>query len=109
MNDNGKVFWVAAYKTTREYGVTEQGGLWHDQGELVTERWVYEDCGMWPATFSTNEAALAYCAKMGDALDATVNVGLRPLSSVLSTGRYEPEIHEGTLPIHSPEMAPEYA
>jgi hypothetical protein len=41
-------------------------------------------------------------------LDAGINVGRRPISSVLSEGRYHAEVHRGYPPAYYPERTPHY-
>jgi hypothetical protein len=45
---------------------------------------------------------------MNSLLDATINKGRREISSVLSDGRYQAEVHEHAAPRGYPERRPHY-
>ena len=73
--ENPKVRFVNAYRVRRCYGGPEEGGWWYDAGELLL-------CE--PHTAEEAEARAAEL-RAGE----FSNEGLRPLSSVLSTGRFD--------------------
>jgi hypothetical protein len=100
---------VAIYLVTLGYGGPEEGGWWFDRGELVDDLELVNGCNLAiPKIFVTEEEACKAAEMIQDQLDASVNKGRRPISSVLSTGRYHAEVHDGYPPKHYPETRPHY-
>lgn len=116
-------FWtVAIYLCDRAYGGPEEGGWWYDCGERVDhvleginpnslltvftgEGTVYKDTDEQSAG---EQEAHAYAALLQAQLDATVNKGRRPISSVLSEGQYFARAYPGHPPTHFPATRPHY-
>jgi hypothetical protein len=96
------VYCVSVYLIDRAYGGPEEGGWWFDYGEPVLER----DLPTPQFTTDKNEA-WQFRDAMQKTLDATANVGRRPISSVLSEGKYVAIIDEG-FPKAYPETRPHY-
>lgn len=102
-------FWtVAIYLVDRSYGGPEEGGWWFDHGERVDH--ALDDV---PSQFllcvsETKDLANAEARRVQRLLDATVNVGRRDIDSVLSTGRYHAQVHNGHPPTRWPERRPHY-
>lgn len=96
------VFSVAAYLVDMAYGGPEEGGWWYEAGEPVVD----SDLPL-PAFFTDREEARLAVQTMQKTLDATVNVGRRPIGSVLSEGRYRARMEAG-LPKPFPETLPHY-
>lgn len=101
---------VAIYLVNRSKGGNEEGGWWYDSGHIV-------ECvpeGIEPQnlikTFSgeQQEEAITWRDILQHILDDGINKGRRPISSVLSTGQYRAEIHEGNPPQHYPLERPHY-
>lgn len=93
-------WWVALYRVELRYGGPEEGGWFYTAGDLVTDHRVLEDAGLMPPTaFGDDKSARSARMVMQAVADETLNKGLRPLSSVLSTGRYEARIERG---VHAP-------
>ena len=91
-------FVVAVYLQDRAYGGPEEGGWWFDTGEHVRTLRV----------FASEKTAYDYCWRLNEKLATTLNRGRRPISSVLSQGRYGAEIHEDHAPAAYPENRPYY-
>ena len=89
---------VAVYLCDRAYGGPEEGGWWYDTGELVRIHHI---------TGSESEARTR-CQRLNRRLDATLNRGRRPISSVLSDGQYRAEVREDFVPQHYPDRKPHY-
>lgn len=89
---------VAIYLCDRAYGGPEEGGWWFDTGELIRVHRV----------FGSADAAQRRCERLNRRLDATINRGRRPISSVLSDGQYRAEVRENFVPRHYPERRPHY-
>jgi hypothetical protein len=118
--DNGLVprpLWsVAIYLVDREYGGAEEGGWYYDAGVKVTsmidgmEGTPFPEHS-WNVTFASataEELANQCAAAVQQVLDITANARRRPISSVLSTGRYEAMVFEGMAPDRFPEETPHY-
>ena len=103
-----QLYWVAIYLVALEYGGPEEGGWWYEVGVLVTDARAYAEIGLPPVVYFRREEAEAMRLRMELRLNETLNVGRRPLSSTLSTGRYYAEIHETELPSHYPDVPPTY-
>lgn len=84
------------------FGGPEEGGWYYHCGEPA----IGEDLPIPRITKDESEARL-WRREMQATLDATVNVGRCPISSVLSTGRYSAEICDG-WPKAYPETTPHY-
>jgi hypothetical protein len=90
---------VAVYLVELAYGGCEEGGWWYQCGELVRQM----------RTFISEERASDYCYRLNMLLDATLNKGRRPISSVASDGRYSARVMDGrTAPAGFPETRPYY-
>lgn len=89
---------VAVYMVDRAYGGSEEGGWWYNTGDLVRTVKV----------FRNESKAINYCRRFNEILDNTLNRGRRPISSVLSTGRYAAEMWDDHAPKHYPECRPYY-
>jgi hypothetical protein len=101
------LYWVAIYDVNKLFGGPEEGGWWYTAGELVTDPEVYEET--LPMAFREEDRAKTYRDKME--LRAKVQnklEGRRDIGSVISTGQYFAEIHEGSLPAFYPERKPHY-
>lgn len=73
---------VATYRVTKKYGGPEEGGWWYETGEPEKVE------GFDTKFVADEDAAYALAREWNDRLDATVNKGRRPISSVLSNGVY---------------------
>jgi hypothetical protein len=89
---------VALYFCDREFGGREEGGWYYDTGKIVKMIRV----------FNVEEKAITYANRMQRLVDRTLNKGRRPISSVLSTGRYDVQVHDGLPPKYYPETRPHY-
>jgi len=102
-------FWtLAIYLVDKAYGGPEEGGWWYEHGtrqdhplEGVAPMFVLK-------VWSNEEAADAACSYLQKLLNETVNVGRPEIDSVLSTGRYYAEVHNGHPPAYWPEKRPHY-
>lgn len=93
---------VSVYLVDRAFGGPEEGGWYYDCGEPV----VGEEFPIPVIVRSWNEAQLVK-TEMQKILNATVNVGRRPIWSVLSQGTYDAVITAG-FPEPFPEAQPHY-
>ncbi len=89
---------VAVYLVDKAYGGPEEGGWWYNAGEAV--RLI--------RTFKSETKASLFACRIQHLLDKTLNKGRREISSVLSTGRYYAEVHDGIPPQVYPEVTPRY-
>lgn len=102
------LFWVAVYNVELACAGTEEGGVWYDEGGLVTDPAMYADLGVTPAACHTEDEAYAIKARMEAGLYRW-NEGRRPKSSVLSYGIYEVHVlKSAVLPTSFPETPPVY-
>jgi hypothetical protein len=96
-----KMYTVAIFLIDRAYGGSEEGGWYYECGE-PQENMVQHFRGF---------IRKAWAEKYADFLNETVckelNVGRRPISSVLSQGLYQAQVCEG-LPKAYPETRPHY-
>lgn len=105
-------FTVAVYLVGRAYGGPEEGGWWYDHGKRqdvdFSKEW--PEFGRYgiPRIFGDEESAFAWGENVNALLDETINKGRREIGSVLSTGRYHAEVHEGYPVAHWPETQPYY-
>lgn len=89
---------VAVYNVELAYGGSEEGGWWYEAGTLHRILGVFR-----------NEAkASAYRRRASKLVDQLVNKHRRPISSVLSDGRYSVLMHEHTAPENFPSERPHY-
>jgi hypothetical protein len=58
--------------------------------------------------FKSEDRAIGYAKRMNELFVVTLNKGRRPISSVLSTGRYEAEVCDGEPLSHYPLVKPHY-
>ena len=93
---------VSIYMQEQAYGGPEEGGWWYACGTPVTE------LGAHTRTFASHVEARAYADELENTLIAKLNEGRRPLSSVLSTGRYATVIDYGHYPAAYPVGRPHY-
>lgn len=89
---------VAVYLCDRAYGGPEEGGWWYSTGALVRA----------VRRFKSEERAIRFAYRMNELLAVTLNKGRRPISSVLSDGRYAAEVCDGEPVSHYPEIVPHY-
>jgi hypothetical protein len=93
----------------KAYGGSEEGGWWYIYGEREDS---FAGNNIEPADYlsvhPTQEAALEARKALQAKLDAEINVGRRSISSVLSEGMYEAEVHNGHPPKRWPEQRPFY-
>lgn len=95
------VYSVAVYHVERCYGGAEEGGWYYDRGEPS------EEFALHLRMFSRVKAAVAYAVQLDATICAEANKGARPLSSVLSTGRYRASVQDG-YPAAFPQSRPHY-
>jgi hypothetical protein len=92
---------VAVYEIDLAYGGREEGGWWYQRGSLVRIS----------RTFRSQERAYEYCRRLNARLRSRVfgpNRGKREISSVLSDGEYQAEVHTDCAPKSYPERRPHY-
>lgn len=94
-----KQVYVAVFLEDRAYGGPEEGGWWYDTGDLVRT--------VWQGPASQAEAAEVYAERLNKKLETTLNHGRRPISSVLSEGRYRALVCNEP-PASWPEQRPHY-
>lgn len=114
-NDEGRAekpaapFWtVAIYLVDQAYGGPEEGGWWYQCGER-------QDALLYPllpghmlTVHASEENAIEQATILQGLLDKHLNTGRRPISSVLSEGMYNAQVHNGHPPAHYPERKPRY-
>lgn len=98
---------VAIYLVDKRYGGPEEGGWYYDTGTRIDDP---SDHGRFdaPAVFRNQAEAIAACTALNEALDVGANKGRPCISSVLSQGRYQAEVHDGYPPAHYPTERPHY-
>ena len=96
------VYCVGTYLVDLAYGGPEEGGWWYQCGQLIIDG----DIPL-PYYSTDKEDALSHKNKMIKELEE-FNKGRRPISSVLSEGKYEAIIFEERLPEGFPEKIPYY-
>lgn len=94
---------VAAYDADIARGGPEEGGWYYNVGTLVRIL----------KTFSNQDKAYAYARRLNRSLGEDrpligPNVGKREISSVLSEGRIQAEVHEDVAPAGYPDQRPRY-
>jgi hypothetical protein len=97
----GTVFIVAVYDVDMAYGGPAEGGWYYIRGSLVRQ----------VKQFRSRPQAMIYCQRLNRRLDSRKfgpNFGKRELSSVLSDGEFQAEIHENRCPEFYPERKPHY-
>ena len=103
------LYFVGTYLVDREFGGREEGGWYYDYGDLVTDPEFYSDNDLpLPQAFLNMKDAYEAENVLQNKLEHTVNVGRRPISSVLSQGQYQAKLFEGELPTHFPSTKPIY-
>ena len=103
------LFWVAVYLTSLRYAGAEEGGLWTDEGELVTDPDVYRILGGTPCSYLTDDEAQSYASKLEPKL-VLLNAGRPPKHASTSKGVYEIRIMNAlSLPGEFPTTAPHYS
>jgi hypothetical protein len=90
---------LAVYLVDRAYGGHEEGGWYYDCGTLVRV----------VATYFNAERGYAARETLQDELDIAVNQGRRPISSVLSEGRYDAILAREHAAPHFPTHRPRYS
>ena len=96
-----KSFIVSVYHVDQAYGGPEEGGWWFTCGEFVRIVRV----------FHSSDGAWEYCGRLNHRLKSRKfgpNAGRREISSVLSEGVLEADVHEGLPPRYFPERRPHY-
>lgn len=93
---------VAIYLIDRAFGGHEEGGWYYDCGVISDEYAQYTK------GFVDEDDACEYARQLNDTEVQTMNEGRRPISSVLSEGRYAALVHEGAAPHHYPDSRPHY-
>lgn len=105
-------FWtVAIYLVDQAYGGPEEGGWWYQTGERVDHALDGFNPNLLLTVFHGDRAedqAVYFSGAIQKLLDAGPNAGRRDISSVLSTGRYQAQVHNGHPPQHYPERRPHY-
>ncbi len=102
------LFWVAVYLTSLRQTGDEEGGLWADQGELVTDPDVYRSLGGTPRSYLTDDEAQCYAATLEPRLPI-LNVGRPPKHASTSSGVYEIHVLNAmSLPDGLPSVVPGY-
>lgn len=96
-------FIVSVYFCERVYGGPEEGGWWYNTGEPVTLEGIPS-----VSRFDNEDDAQAARELLQARLDATVNVGLPPLSSVASDGLYFAQAERAEKPQAYPQTTPHY-
>jgi len=92
---------VAIYLVDRAYGGPEEGGWWYDYGFPAEEYCQYTK------GFMESDAAIEYMYYLEASLLPSINEGRRPISSVLSTGKFNAIVTEGN-PKPFPDTIPRY-
>ena len=99
--NKAKTYVIGLYEVELAYGGPEEGGWWYRRGQLVRT----------VAVFRNENKAYAYSRKLNRRLESREfgpNRGKRELSSVLSDGEYQIEVHENLAPAFYPEVRPHY-
>jgi hypothetical protein len=99
---------VAIYLVDRSFGGPEEGGWYYSEGDLVHPDELSVEGWTPGGVFGKEDEAIEFCDGLQRALDAGPNKSRRPISSVLSTGRYRAMIHSGWPPQHFPDTRPHY-
>jgi hypothetical protein len=99
---------IAVYLIQRVYGGPEEGGWYYDAGELCVDL----DLAAFGTTFANGheDRAAHMATEVQTHLDRDWNTDdhARPISSVLSAGRYEARVHDGWPPLAFPAEHPRY-
>ncbi|WP_242187171.1 hypothetical protein [Sphingomonas sp. CARO-RG-8B-R24-01] len=99
---------VAVYFVQRLCGGPEEGGWYYEAGELCTA----PELTAFGTTFPVGheDRAVRMAVEVQAHLDRDWNVDdhARPLSSVLSAGRYVAQVHDGWPPFAFPAERPRY-
>jgi hypothetical protein len=97
-----KFFCVSIYMVDRAYGGPEEGGWWYNCGAPVLALGKFTRC------FETYQEAMVYRDDLVVHQLPLLNKGRRPISSVLSEGRYDVVIDEDEYPTPFPKERPYY-
>jgi hypothetical protein len=97
-------WYVHLFHVTREYGGPEEGGWYYTAGQAISRPWGHGSIG----PFSDPKDAYEVCGHANAFADVEMNAGARPLSSVLSTGRYEWRVTTDRDAQDFPEFRPHY-
>lgn len=103
-------FWtISLYLTDRKFGGHEEGGWWYNVGERVDTTIMSGsyDASV-PVVCRNENEAHAKARGMRERYLPELNRGRRPVSSMLSDGEYEFEVHRGYPPKSYPERRPHY-
>ncbi len=95
-----KVFTVAAYSETREYGGPEEGGWWYNLAQLIRPL----------KMFKSFEAAERYADRLTERLNSPIgpNHGRRSKYSVIGDPEVCVKVCEERVPAQFPEERPYY-
>jgi hypothetical protein len=107
---------VAIYLVDRLYGGPEEGGWWYEAGVRLDASNLHIPVSpfpnrQWQEVFTgplAEAIAEPSITALQAHLDKTANVGRKPISSVLSTGRFQAMMFEGAAPLIYPEKKPHY-
>ena len=103
------IWFVGIYLVDLARGGPEEGGWYYECGYLQTDKdFEPHQAGYLPKAFTNIKEAYQYSAEVQQHLDITINVGRRPISSVLSEGKYAAIVMEGSLPLYYPATRPHY-
>lgn len=99
---------VAVYLVQRLCGGPEEGGWYFDAGELCSAPELTAFGTTFPVGHEDRAARMG--AEIQGHLDRDWNVGdhARPLSRVLSAGRYVAQVHDGWPPLAFPAERPRF-
>ncbi|WP_375383570.1 hypothetical protein [uncultured Sphingomonas sp.] len=99
---------IAVYLVQLAYGDPEEGGWYHQAGELCAD----PELTAFGTTFTDGHEARAKAMadEVQAPLDRDCNTGdhARQISSVLSAGRFEARVHDGWPPPAFPAERPRY-
>ena len=98
---------VAVFLVDKAYGGSEEGGWYYDCGEPIEAPLPGLNNEDVPRIFTTEAEACGWANHLQDKLNATINKGRRPISSVLSEGMYQARVCDG-YPARFPETRPHY-
>lgn len=102
-------FWtVALYLVDRHYGGPEEGGWWYDAGQRVDTHYYGAADVAFPTIHASEQSAAEACRRANEMYEEGLNRGRRPISSVLSEGRFLFMVRDGYPPARWPECKPRY-
>jgi hypothetical protein len=104
---------VALYLEDRVYGGAEEGGWYYTAGRRVNDalelKQINPDAPFnCPRIFHDRDEAYDFAEQVNSLMREGVNKDRRPLSSVLSTGRYAAHVCAGYPNPHFPSTRPHY-